>query len=88
MTEITIESEYIKLDQFLKLAEIASTGGHAKFLIQEGLVTVNDEIELRRGKKIKSGDIVEIDSIRYKVELTHLLDDYFNEYEIVVTKDV
>ncbi|MDX5687598.1 RNA-binding S4 domain-containing protein, partial [Clostridioides difficile] len=55
MTEITIESEYIKLDQFLKLAEIASTGGHAKFLIQEGLVTVNDEIELRRGKKIKSG---------------------------------
>ena len=61
MTEITIESEYIKLDQFLKLAEIASTGGHAKFLIQEGLVTVNDEIELRRGKKIKSGDIVEIE---------------------------
>ena len=67
MTEITIESEYIKLDQFLKLAEIASTGGHAKFLIQEGLVTVNDEIELRRGKKIKSGDIVEIDGTKIKV---------------------
>ena len=64
MTEITIESEYIKLDQFLKLAEIASTGGHAKFLIQEGLVTVNDEIELRRGKKIKSGDIVEIEGTK------------------------
>ena len=67
MTEITIESEYIKLDQFLKLAEIASTGGHAKFLIQEGLVTVNDEIELRRGKKIKSGDIVEIEGTKLKV---------------------
>ncbi|EII6749703.1 S4 domain-containing protein YaaA [Clostridioides difficile] len=67
MTEITIESEYIKLDQFLKLAEIASTGGHAKFLIQEGLVTVNDEIELRRGKKIKSGDIVEIERTKIKV---------------------
>ncbi|HIF5144040.1 TPA: S4 domain-containing protein YaaA [Clostridioides difficile] len=66
MTEITIESEYIKLDQFLKLAEIASTGGHAKFLIQEGLVTVNDEIELRRGKKIKSGDIVEIEGTKIK----------------------
>lgn len=38
--------------------------------------------------ELESGDIVEIDSIRYKVELTHLLDDYFNEYEIVVTKDV
>ncbi|MCC0784719.1 S4 domain-containing protein YaaA [Clostridioides sp. ES-S-0108-01] len=67
MTEITIESEYIKLDQFLKLAEIASTGGHAKFLIQEGLVAVNDEIELRRGKKIKSGDIVEIEGTKIKV---------------------
>ncbi|HBF4431493.1 TPA: RNA-binding S4 domain-containing protein [Clostridioides difficile] len=67
MTEITIESEYIKLDQFLKLAEIASTEGHAKFLIQEGLVTVNDEIELRRGKKIKSGDIVEIEGTKIKV---------------------
>ncbi|HBE8982707.1 TPA: S4 domain-containing protein YaaA [Clostridioides difficile] len=67
MTEITIESEYIKLDQFLKLAEIASTGGHAKFLIQEGLVTVNDEVELRRGKKIKSGDIVEIEGTKIKV---------------------
>ncbi|HBE9437459.1 RNA-binding mediating protein [Clostridioides difficile] len=67
MTEITIESEYIKLDQFLKLAEIASTGGHAKLLIQEGLVTVNDEIELRRGKKIKSGDIVEIEGTKIKV---------------------
>ncbi|HBE9591479.1 TPA: RNA-binding S4 domain-containing protein [Clostridioides difficile] len=67
MTEITIESEYIKLDQFLKLAEIASIGGHAKFLIQEGLVTVNDEIELRRGKKIKSGDIVEIEGTKIKV---------------------
>ncbi|AUA38980.1 RNA-binding mediating protein [Clostridioides difficile] len=67
MTEITIESEYIKLDQFLKLAEIASTGGHAKFLIQEGLVTVNDEIELRRGKKIKSGDIVKIEGTKIKV---------------------
>ncbi|EQF22450.1 S4 domain protein [Clostridioides difficile CD160] len=67
MTEITIESEYIKLDQFLKLADIASTGGHAKFLIQEGLVTVNDEIELRRGKKIKSGDIVEIEGTKIKV---------------------
>ncbi|HBG5344369.1 TPA: S4 domain-containing protein YaaA [Clostridioides difficile] len=67
MTEITIESEYIKLDQFLKLAEIASTGGHAKFLIQEGLVTVNDEIELRRGKKIKSGDVVEIEGTKIKV---------------------
>ena len=42
MFEITIDSEYIKLDQFLKLVDVASTGGHAKFLIQEGLVKVKD----------------------------------------------
>ena len=45
MIEIAIDSEYIKLDQFLKLADIASTGGHAKFLIQEGVVKVNGEVE-------------------------------------------
>ena len=38
--------------------------------------------------ELKSGDIVEINSIRYNVELTHLLDDYFNEYEISAIKDV
>ena len=43
MLEITIDTEYIKLDQFLKLVDFASTGGHAKFLIQEGVVKVNGE---------------------------------------------
>ena len=57
MIEIAIDSEYIKLDQFLKLADIASTGGHAKFLIQEGVVKVNGEVETRRGKKIRPGDL-------------------------------
>ena len=52
MLELKIESEYIKLDQFLKLADIASTGGHAKYLIQEGVVKVNGEVEMRRGKKL------------------------------------
>lgn len=52
MIEIKIDSEYIKLDQALKLADIASTGGHAKFLIAEELVKVNGEIETRRGKKL------------------------------------
>lgn len=67
MIEITIDSEYIKLDQFLKLADIASTGGHAKYLIQEGLVTVNGEIETRRGKKLRSQDIVEVEGNKIKV---------------------
>lgn len=67
MIEISIDSEYIKLDQFLKLADIASTGGHAKFLILEGLVKVNGEVEIRRGKKLKPQDIVEVEENKIKV---------------------
>lgn len=59
--QIKIDSEYIKLDQFLKLADVASTGGHAKYLIQEGLVLVNGEVEIRRGKKLRAGDFVEVE---------------------------
>lgn len=67
MIEINIDSEYIKLDQFLKLADLVSTGGHAKYLIQEGLVRVNGEIETRRGKKLRSNDIVEVEGNTIKV---------------------
>ncbi|MGL4797599.1 MAG: S4 domain-containing protein YaaA [Paraclostridium sp.] len=67
MFEITIDSEYIKLDQFLKLVDVASTGGHAKFLIQEGLVKVNGEIETRRGKKLRSNDVVEVEGNEIKI---------------------
>ena len=71
MLELKIESEYIKLDQFLKLADIASTGGHAKYLIQEGVVKVNGEVETRRGKKLVPGDVVEVEMpmgiMKYKV---------------------
>ena len=67
MIEITIDSEYIKLDQFLKLADLASTGGHAKFLILEGLVKVNGEVEIRRGKKLRPQDIVEVEGNKIKV---------------------
>ena len=53
--------EYIKLDQFLKLAQIVATGGQAKFLILEGHVKVNGEVEIRRGRKLHHGDRVEVD---------------------------
>ena len=67
MFEITIDSEYIKLDQFLKLVDVASTGGHAKFLIQEGLVKVNGEVEMRRGRKLRPQDVVEVEGHKIKV---------------------
>lgn len=61
MKEISIETEYIKLDQFLKLIGVAQTGGQAKMIISEGSVLVNDEITLQRGKKIRKDDIVKIE---------------------------
>ena len=67
MIEITIDSEYIKLDQFLKLADLVSTGGHAKYLIQDGLVKVNGKVETRRGKKLRNQDIVEVEGNTIKV---------------------
>ena len=65
--DIKISTEYIKLDQALKLADIASTGGHAKFLILEGLVKVNGEVETRRGRKLKTQDIIEVEGNTIKV---------------------
>lgn len=54
-------NEHIKLDQFLKLAQVVQSGGEAKHLIQSGLVMVNDEVETRRGRKLYHGDLVIVD---------------------------
>ena len=58
MTTITITTEYIKLQDLLKFAAIASTGGEAKIMVQEGQVTVNGEVCTQRGRKIRPGDDV------------------------------
>ena len=58
MTAITITTEYIKLQDLLKLANLAPSGGAAKVAVQEGQVSVNGEICPMRGKKIRPGDVV------------------------------
>ena len=58
MTAITITTEYIKLQDLLKLADLAPSGGAAKVAVQEGQVSVNGEICPMRGKKIRPGDVV------------------------------
>ena len=68
MEKHKISTEYIKLDQFLKFVGAVGQGSDAKALIQDGLVVVNDEIELRRGKKLRPGDIVDFNGIQYEVE--------------------
>ena len=57
----------IKLDQFLKLEGLVSTGGEAKSLIQNEQVFVNGEIETRRGRKLTAGDVVELEDERIVV---------------------
>jgi ribosome-associated protein len=63
-----IDTEYIKLDSFLKAASLAASGGEAKILISEGLVRVNGECETRRGRKLYPGDTVELDGNVITVE--------------------
>ena len=60
MENIIITTEFIKLQDLLKFANLVSTGGEAKIIIQEGEVKVNGEVCTMRGKKIRPGDIVEL----------------------------
>ena len=66
--EITITTEYIKLQDLLKFSTLTSTGGEAKILVQEGAVSVNGEICTQRGKKIRPGDEVQIADILLTVK--------------------
>lgn len=65
METIKINTEFIKLDQLLKFANAVEGGGMAKNVILDGLVKVNGEVELKRGKKLRNGDIVEFNNERY-----------------------
>ncbi len=56
--EITIKDEFIKLGQALKLAGLAENGAEAKEMIAQGAVTVNGEIDTRRGRKCRPGDVI------------------------------
>ena len=68
MSEIKLREDYIKLGQALKLAELVSDGVEAKYVINDGLVKVNGEVDTRRGKKLYNGDVVEFDGEEIKIE--------------------
>lgn len=63
---ITIRNYPIRLGQFLKLADIVQDGLEAKFMILEGEVEVNGEVELRRGRQLHRDDIITFDRTRYR----------------------
>lgn len=67
MNKVRINTEFIKLDAFLKWAAIVSSGSEAKVYIQDGLVKVNNEICIHRGKKLKIGDIVNFEGLDFEI---------------------
>lgn len=68
MEIIKLRDEYIKLGQALKAAGLVESGVDAKFVIQDGLVSVNREIEVQRGKKLYAGDVVSFDGQEIRIE--------------------
>ena len=65
--EVKIQTEFIKLDSFLKFCGAASLGSEAKMYVLDELVKVNGEICTERGKKLYRGDIVEFNGETFKV---------------------
>lgn len=65
MEKIQISTEFIKLDQLLKFTNVVEGGGMAKNVILDGLVKVNGEVELKRGKKLRPGDIIEFNNEKF-----------------------
>ena len=64
---ITIQTEYITLGQFLKFADVVSSGSEAKFYLAQHEITVNGELENRRGRKLRPGDVVEVENAVYEI---------------------
>ena len=60
MEKVNVAPPFIKLEQFLKFANIAETGGMAKLMINDGIVTVNGEVCTMRGKKLYNNDVVAV----------------------------
>jgi ribosome-associated protein len=68
MDKVYINTDFIKLQQALKLANVVGQGSDAKLIIQDGAVKVNGEVCLMRGKKLVKGDVVEFDEYRFEID--------------------
>lgn len=67
MEEVKLRDDFIKLGQALKAANVVDSGTMAKMVIMDGLVSVNGEVETRRGKKLVDGDIVSFEDETIKI---------------------
>lgn len=68
MEIIKLRDEYIKLGQALKAANLVEDSVEAKLVIQDGLVKVNNEVDIRRGRKLYDGDVVSFDGQELRIE--------------------
>ena len=68
MTDIIVKPPFIKLDQFLKFANVIYSGGEAKTVILEGMVEVNGEVCTMRGKKMREGDFFTFEGLKVTVK--------------------
>lgn len=68
MKIIKIYTEYITLGQFLKIADVIQSGGEAKIFLQENQVVINGEVDCRRGRKLRDGDVIEVKGLKFKIE--------------------
>lgn len=68
MEVIELRDDYIKLGQALKASNLVESGVEAKMVIQDGLVLVNGQVEIQRGKKLVDGDIVEFEGNSIKIK--------------------
>lgn len=69
---VEISGDFIRLDALLKFSSIAETGGDAKMMVQDGLISVNEEVCTQRGKKIRPGDSVRLGKTKLVVQRTNL----------------
>lgn len=67
-TEITITTEYITLGQFLKFADIIGNGGETKSFLAQNEVRIDNELDNRRGRKLRGGEIVEVLGQRFEIK--------------------
>lgn len=65
--KISITSDFVTLGQFLKIADLVDSGGQAKFFLSENEVIINDEIDNRRGRKLRDGDEITIKGNTYRI---------------------
>ena len=65
---LTSGSEFITLDKLLKVLRLVNSGGEAHRVIQEGLVSVNSEVEIQKRKKVKMGDVIEFNGKQVEIK--------------------